>query len=83
MMSRRSVRIGGPMIRAARVLAGLTQRELAQRAGLHRDAVLRMEKVGARWSPVFGGYGGLACVLRALQGCGVSLDPSSGEIIRR
>jgi transcriptional regulator with XRE-family HTH domain len=71
------------MIRAARILAGLTQRELAQRARLHRDAVLRMEKVGARWSPFVGGYGALRLVLRALQESGVSLNPAGGVIIRR
>lgn len=57
---------GADLVREARRRAGLTQRELAERAGTTQSAVARLES--GRTSPSFD------TVLRLLRLCGLRLD---------
>ena len=63
--------LGGDLVREARRRAGLSQRELAERAGTTQSAIARVET--ARTSPSFD------LVERLVRACGyrvdVSLDP--------
>jgi len=78
--------MGGDLIREARRRAGLTQRQLAERAGTTQSAVARAES--GRVDP------GFETVRRMLRLCGfnllVALDPyddadlsQAGELLRR
>lgn len=62
------------LLREARRAAGLTQAELAQRAGLTQSVVARMERPGS--NPT------VAALERALNAAGASLDavPIGGEV---
>ncbi len=57
---------GADLVREARRRAGLTQRELAERAGTTQSAIARLES--GRTSPSFDG------VLRLIRLCGFRLD---------
>lgn len=58
--------MGNDLVREARKRAGLTQRELAERAGTTQSAVARLES--GRTRPTF------ESVLRLLRLCGMDLD---------
>lgn len=58
--------IGNDLVREARRRAGLTQRELAERAGTTQSAVARLES--GRTSPSFD------IVVRLVRLCGLDLD---------
>lgn len=66
---------GADLVREARRRAGLTQRELAERAGTTQSAIARLER--GRTSPSF------ETVLRLIRLCGfrldVALDPYDGS----
>jgi len=77
---RRSLRQVGDDLSAWRKLRGLTQAQLADRSGVHRDTISRLER----------GDGGVSLenVLRVLRGLGLldsltrSLDPYESDIGR-
>ena len=58
--------LGNDLVREARKRAGLTQRELAERAGTTQSAVARLES--GRTSPAF------ETVLALVRTCGLDLD---------
>lgn len=58
--------MGNDLVREARRRAGLTQRELAERAGTTQSAIARLE--AGRSTPTFD------TVLRLLRLCGLDLD---------
>jgi transcriptional regulator with XRE-family HTH domain len=58
--------MGNDLVREARKRAGLTQRELAERAGTTQSAIARLES--GRTKPTFD------TVLRLLRLCGMDLD---------
>lgn len=70
----------GVVLRAARVLAGMTQAELATAAGLHAKSVAYWERKGSQ-----GRYGevGARRILDALRAHGVEIMPGDGEGVRR
>ncbi len=61
-------------LRAARILAGLTQRELAERAGVHFCTVRYWEKRGGKNNEY-----GVRNMLAALKRCGVRFIEHDGE----
>jgi transcriptional regulator with XRE-family HTH domain len=67
----------GNQLRAARVLVGLTQGELARRSGLHINSISAMEKRGAE--SLTSGLDTLNEVVRALEALGIEF--TNGEAI--
>lgn len=80
MTMQRNPPVSGAMLRAARVLAGMTQAELATAAGLHAKSVAYWERKGSR-----GRFGevGARRMLDALREHGVEVMPGDGEGVRR
>ena len=66
--------LGNGLVREARKRAGLTQRELAARAGTTQSAIARLES--GRTSPRF------ETVLTLVRLCGLDLDVSLREMDR-
>jgi transcriptional regulator with XRE-family HTH domain len=69
----------GRLIAAARVLAGLTQRELAEKAGLDAATIVRMEGFGegrVRSNPE-----SVERVVNALAGAGVAILPDGVRVL--
>jgi len=67
----------GNQLRAARVLAGLTQSELAERCGIHLNSISAMEKRGAE--SLTSGLDTINAVVRALESLGIEF--TNGEAI--
>ena len=67
----------GDQLRAARVLAGLTQGELAERCGLHLNSISAMERRGAK--SLTSGLDIINKVVRALESLGIEF--TNGEAI--
>jgi transcriptional regulator with XRE-family HTH domain len=67
----------GNQLRAARVLAGLTQGELAKRCGLHVNSISAMEKRGAQ--SLTSGLDTLNELVRALEALGIEF--TNGDAI--
>jgi len=67
----------GNQLRAARVLVGLTQGELAERCGLHLNSISAMEKRGAEF--LTSGLDTINKVVRALESLGIEF--TNGEAI--
>jgi transcriptional regulator with XRE-family HTH domain len=67
----------GNQLRAARVLAGLTQGELAKHCGLHINSISAMEKRGAE--SLTSGLDTLNEVVRALESLGIEF--TNGDAI--
>jgi transcriptional regulator with XRE-family HTH domain len=67
----------GNQLRAARVLAGLTQGELAEKCGTHLNTISAMEKRGT--SPLTNGLDTINDVVRALGSLGIEF--TNGEAI--
>ena len=67
----------GNQLRAARVLAGLTQSELAKRCGIHTNSISAMEKRGAE--SLTSGLDTLNEVVRALELLGIEF--TNGDAI--
>ena len=67
----------GNQLRAARVLAGLTQGELAKRCGVHLNSISAMEKRGAE--SLTSGLDTINLVVRALESLGIEF--TNGEAI--
>jgi transcriptional regulator with XRE-family HTH domain len=67
----------GNQLRAARVLAGLTQSQLAKRCGMHVNSISAMEKRGS--ASLTSGLDTLTEVVRALESLGVEF--TNGEAI--
>jgi transcriptional regulator with XRE-family HTH domain len=67
----------GNQLRAARVLAGLTQSELAKRCGLHLNSISAMEKRGDE--SLTSGLDTLNEVVRALEALGIEF--TNGDAI--
>jgi hypothetical protein len=67
----------GNQLRAARVLAGLTQSELAQRCGVHTNSISAMEKRGAK--PLTSGLDTITGVVSALESLGIEF--TNGDAI--
>jgi transcriptional regulator with XRE-family HTH domain len=67
----------GNQLRAARVLAGLTQGELAERCGIHLNSISAMEKRGAEF--LTSGLDTINQVVRALESLGIEF--TNGEAI--
>lgn len=63
--------MGNDLVREARKRAGLTQRELAERAGTTQSAIARLES--GRTRPAFDD------VMRLVRLCGMDLDIMLGE----
>lgn len=59
----------GNQLKAARALAGLEQRDVADRAGVHVNTIRSMESAGA--TAITGRAQNVQAVQRALEGCGV------------
>jgi transcriptional regulator with XRE-family HTH domain len=72
--------VSGDVLRAARVLAHLSQRQLADAAGLHPKSVAYWERRGSRghWHEV-----GFKLIIDALRVHGVILLTGEGEGVRR
>ncbi len=72
--------VSGAVLRAARVLAGLTQADLAKAANLHPKSVAYWERKGSRgrWGEV-----GLRRIVEALVARGVEVMRGDGEGVRR
>lgn len=72
--------MSGAVVRAARVLAGLTQSELAAAAGVHPKTVGYWERRGSRrrWGEI-----GLGRIVEALRARGVEVMRGEGEGVRR
>jgi transcriptional regulator with XRE-family HTH domain len=67
----------GNQLRAARVLAGLTQGELAERCGLHLNSISAMERRGAK--SLTSGLDIINKVVGALESLGIEF--TNGEAI--
>jgi transcriptional regulator with XRE-family HTH domain len=67
----------GDQLRAARMLAGLTQSELAKRCGMHLNSISAMEKRGAK--TLTSGLDTLNEVVRALESLGIEF--TNGDAI--
>jgi transcriptional regulator with XRE-family HTH domain len=67
----------GNQLRAARVLAGLTQGELAERCGLHLNSISAMERRGAK--SLTSGLDIINKVVAALESLGIEF--TNGEAI--
>jgi len=67
----------GNQLRAARMLAGLTQGELAQRCGMHLNSISAMEKRGAE--SLTSGLDTINEVVRALESLGIEF--TNGDAI--
>lgn len=67
----------GNQLRAARVLAGLTQSELAERSGIHANSISAMEKRGAK--PLTSGLDTITDVVSALELLGIEF--TNGDAI--
>ena len=67
----------GNQLRAARVLAGLTQSELAERSGIHANSISAMEKRGAK--PLTSGLDTITDVVSALESLGIEF--TNGDAI--
>jgi transcriptional regulator with XRE-family HTH domain len=67
----------GNQLRAARVLTGLTQSELAKRCGMHLNSISAMEKRGAK--TLTSGLDTLNEVVRALESLGIEF--TNGDAI--
>ena len=67
----------GNQLRAARVLAGLTQSELAKRCGMHLNSLSAMEKRGAK--TLTSGLDTLNEIVRALESLGIEF--TNGDAI--
>lgn len=72
--------LSGAVLRAARVLAGMTQADLAKAANLHPKSVGYWERRGSR-----GRYGevGARRILDALRAHGVEVMPGDSEGVTR
>lgn len=79
-MGKRGLSTSGAVLRAARVLAGMTQRELATAASLHPKSIAYWERKGSR-----GRYGevGVRRIVEALRAHGVEIFGNEGEGVRR
>lgn len=72
--------MSGAVVRAARVLAGMTQSQLAAAAGVHPKTVGYWERLGSRrWSSEVG----LRRIADALRARGVEIIRGEGEGVRR
>jgi transcriptional regulator with XRE-family HTH domain len=77
--------ITAAQMRAARALAGVDQRELAQRSGLSLPTIQRME---ASDDVIRGNVDSLMKLIAALDGCGIELigegipSPTGGRGVR-
>jgi transcriptional regulator with XRE-family HTH domain len=67
----------GNQLRAARVLAGLTQSELARRSGIHANSISAMEKRGAK--RLTSGLETITEVVSALESLGIEF--TNGDAI--
>ena len=77
----------GRQLAAARVLAGITQEELAKRADLHVNSIRYMERqpritTGHSSGRVAGALADIGVVFFTLPTCGVRLKPANGEEFR-
>jgi transcriptional regulator with XRE-family HTH domain len=72
--------LSGAALRAARVMADLSQADLAQGAGVHAKTVAYWERRGSRgnWNEI-----GLRRILEALRSRGVEVMRGEGEGVRR
>lgn len=72
--------LSGAVIRAARILADMTQAELAAAAGVHPKTVGYWERRGSRrrWSEIGSGR-----IVEALRARGVEVMRGEGEGVRR
>lgn len=66
--------IDSDQVKAARALVGMTQDELATRAGLSTQTIKRMEAMGTARSSA----GNVEAVQRALEAAGVQFIPENG-----
>lgn len=80
MTKKRGQLTSGAVLRAARMLAGLSQADLARAAGLHPKSVAYWERRGSRG--VFGEQG-FRRIVEALRGAGVEIMRGEGEGVRR
>lgn len=80
MARKRGQPLSGAVIRAARVLADLSQADLAQGAGVHVKTVAYWERRGSRG--VFGEHG-FSRIVEALRAHGVELMRGESEGARR
>jgi transcriptional regulator with XRE-family HTH domain len=73
-------RLSGAVLKAARTLAGLSQRQLADAAGLHPKSVAYWERKGSsgHWGEV-----GLKRIVDALRAHGVIVECGPSEGARR
>lgn len=76
--------IDGRQARAARVILGMTVRQMAEAAGIDRKSVLRVEHMKSIRLH-YGGSGGFGvdCLARAIKARGVLCDVIEGEPIVR
>lgn len=77
----------GRQLAAARVLAGLTQDQLAERAGLHVNSVRYLERqqritTGHSSERVAEALADFGVVFFTLPTCGIRLKPAYGEEVR-
>jgi transcriptional regulator with XRE-family HTH domain len=70
----------GNQLRAARVLAGLTQSELAQRCGIHTNSISAMEKRGAK--PLTSGLDTITGVVSVLESLGIEFTNGDAVGVR-
>ena len=70
----------GRQLRAARILAGLDQSELAKLSKVHSTTIIRLEAFDAQ--PVRGQSGTITAVVNALAKAGVDLG-ENGSVIPR
>lgn len=77
---RRNQPVSGAVLRAARVLAGITQAELGAAADLHPKTIAYWERRGSRgrWHEI-----GFGQIVEALRAHGVELMRGEGEGVRR
>ena len=74
----------GRQVAAARVLAGITQEQLAERAGLHVNSIRYMERqpritTGYSSQRVAEALADIGVVFFTLPTCGIRLKPTNGE----
>jgi transcriptional regulator with XRE-family HTH domain len=62
--------ISGEQLRAARAVLGWSMTDLAERAGVHRNTVFRLENDGQSYSHA------AAAIVRALEEAGVEFTPT-------
>ena len=77
----------GRQLAAARVLAGITQEQLAELAGLHVNSIRYMERqakitTGFSSERVAEALAGAGVIFFTLPTCGIRLKPAEGEEFR-